>query len=104
MGEPKLAHEVVGFKGSLEIIQVDAERAPHEHVLRPLHNLAINLQQIASLQCLKPKEIIVEISRICNLSIYFVSIGSHYSQQLWVNKTCISSLLVCHCVELLDHL
>ena len=32
---------------------VDANRYPHQHVLRPLHNPAVDAQQVGTLQCLQ---------------------------------------------------
>jgi hypothetical protein len=62
MSKPKFAHEIICCKGRLKIVQMDAERASHQHVLWSLYNLSIDLEQIASFQRFEAKEVIVKIS------------------------------------------
>ena len=42
--EPLLGHEVVGFDGAVDVGAVDAHGHAHQHVLRPLHRLAVDLE------------------------------------------------------------
>ena len=46
MGEEPLGHEVVRLDHLVDVFLVDAHRHPHDHVLRPLHHLAVRLQQV----------------------------------------------------------
>ena len=41
------------LESGVEVGAVDAERDTHQHLLRALSNLAIDLQEIAPLECLK---------------------------------------------------
>jgi hypothetical protein len=34
----------------IDVLHVDADRHPHQHVLRPLHHLAVDSQQVGALQ------------------------------------------------------
>jgi hypothetical protein len=40
---------------------VDANGHPHQHVLGPLHDLAIHFQQVGPLQSLEPKVVVLEV-------------------------------------------
>jgi hypothetical protein len=44
---------VVRLHCSLQVVHVDAQRHAHQHVLRALHNLAVNAQQVRALQRLR---------------------------------------------------
>ena len=39
VGEPTLGHEVVRLDGRVDVLQVNADRHAHQHVLRPLNHL-----------------------------------------------------------------
>ena len=69
MGEPLLRHEMIGLKSSLKVIQMDSNRASHQHVLRALSDLAINTKQVSLLESLEPEEVIFKIAREVKLSI-----------------------------------
>ena len=55
MREQLLRHHVVGLDGGVDVFAVDADRHPHQHVLRTLDNLAVDLQQVAALQGFEPE-------------------------------------------------
>lgn len=42
MTEPSLRHQMVSFDSRINIFLVDAKRNPHEHVLRPFNNFALD--------------------------------------------------------------
>ena len=67
--EPLLRHQVVSLEGRFKIVLVDANRAPHQHVLRSLSDFAINSQQVRLLERLEAEEIIVEVAREIKLGI-----------------------------------
>lgn len=46
VGEEPLGHEVVRLDNLVDVLLVDAHRHAHDHVLRPLHHLAVGLQQV----------------------------------------------------------
>ena len=44
VGEPLLAHELVGVQGRVDVLFVDAQTHPHQQVLRPFHDHVVHLQ------------------------------------------------------------
>eukprot|EP00983_Pelagomonas_calceolata_P106988 1159294-Pelagomonas_calceolata.AAC.5 len=56
MGEPALAHHVVGLDGSLDVVLVNAHRHAHEHMLWALNDLVVQTQQDASLSMQSEKK------------------------------------------------
>ena len=44
MSEPSLAHKLIGFKGSVNIVLVDPDGHSHQHVLRPLDYLIVQFK------------------------------------------------------------
>lgn len=64
MSEHEFRHEVISFKGIFKIVLVDADRDPHQHVLRPLHNLSLYLQEVGPLERLEPEEVVVKITLV----------------------------------------
>jgi hypothetical protein len=49
VSEPLLGHQVVGFDGGFDIIVVNTASDTHQHVLRPFHHFAVELEQVATL-------------------------------------------------------
>ena len=64
MCEPLLTHEVVGLEGCVQVVQVDANRAAHEHVLGTLGDLAMNTEQVGSFKSLKTEEIVIKVAGV----------------------------------------
>ena len=62
MGEPALGHVVVCLKRALDVLAVHADGDAHVHVLRPLRDLAVQLQQVAPLERLEAKVVEVEVA------------------------------------------
>ena len=60
MREPLLRHQVVRLHHRVDVRQVDAERDAHEHVLRPLDDRAVHLEEVRALERLEAEEVIVE--------------------------------------------
>ena len=56
VGEPALAHEVVGVDGGVDVLHMDADRHAHEHVLGALHDLAVHAEEVRALQGLQKAE------------------------------------------------
>ena len=50
MDEILLAHQVVSLDDLVDIPAMDPDGHTHKHMLRPLDNLLVNPQQIASLE------------------------------------------------------
>ena len=101
MGEPLLTHQVVRLEGSLQVRHVDADRAPHEHVLRSLHNLAIHLQEIGSLQRLEAEKVILEVTGVVNHFIYALIVVLNDLQDVIGQERRWSAALVLAVVQLL---
>ena len=69
MSEPLLGHQVVSLKSRLKIILMDANRAPHEHMLGALCDLAIHSKQVGFLESLKAEEIVLKVARVVKLRV-----------------------------------
>ena len=69
MGKQQSAHHVVSFEGGFEVLLVNANADPHQHVLRPLYNLFSVFDQIGALERLKAEVIIVVVSLEVNLRL-----------------------------------
>ena len=74
MSEQFFRHHVIRFYGSIDVIAMDADGDPHQHVLRTLNNLATNFQQVASLKGFKTKILVVKITLINNGRVQPISI------------------------------
>mmetsp|Transcript_49580 Transcript_49580/g.137713 ORF Transcript_49580/g.137713 Transcript_49580/m.137713 type:complete len:323 (-) Transcript_49580:26-994(-) len=61
MRERPARHQVVGLHCRLQVSCMDADRNPHQHVLRPLHDLPMDSQQVRLLQGLEAEVVVVEI-------------------------------------------
>ncbi len=48
--EVLLGHEVIGLDRGGDVMLVDAQRHPHKHVLWPLCDFAVDLEQVRSLK------------------------------------------------------
>lgn len=46
MGEEPLGHEVIRLDNLVDVVLVDTNRHAHDHMLRPLHHLAVCLEQV----------------------------------------------------------
>ena len=103
MGEPHFRHQIICFKGGFKIIQMDSEGTSHEHVLWSLNNFSLGLEKVTPLESLEAKEVVVEVSGVVQLSVDLFSVLLHHSFQLGMDHACISSLLVHHRVQLLNH-
>ena len=69
MSKPSLRHHVVCFDGRIYVILVNPNSNPHQHVLRPFHNLPLNLQEVRPLKGFESKIIIVKVPVIDYLAV-----------------------------------
>ena len=69
MSEPPLRHHVICLDSRINIVLVNSNRNPHQHVLRPFYNLPIYLQEVRPLKGLEAKVIIVKVPVINDLTI-----------------------------------
>jgi hypothetical protein len=60
--EPLLGHEVVGLDGAVHVGTVNTHGHAHQHVLRSLHRLAIDLEQIGLLERLKAEVVVAKVT------------------------------------------
>ena len=68
--------------------------ASHEHVLRPLGNLPIYLQQVRSLQSFEAEEVIFEVAGVVDNFIYALKVVFDDSVDIFGEKWSWSALLV----------
>ena len=62
MGKELFRQQVVSLDSRVNILSVNTDRDTHEHVLGTFGDLAIDLEQIRSLERLEAKEVVVEIT------------------------------------------
>ena len=72
MREVLLGHELVRLDRGIYITPVNADRDAHDHVLRPLRDLAVAAHQVASLEGLEAEVVVLEVSVIYNSSVDLV--------------------------------
>ena len=56
VSEKPLRQHVVRLDGRVDVFTMDTNGNAHQHLLRPLHRLAIDLQQVTALKSLEPEE------------------------------------------------
>ena len=77
-GEEALGEEVVRLQYAIEVVQVDAHGNAHEHVLRPLGDLAVQLQQVGLLQRLEAGVVEFEVPVVQYGAVQYVPVGHHH--------------------------
>ena len=56
---------------------MDTDRAPHQHVLGTLGDLAIHSQQVGLLKRLEPEEVVIEVAGVIKLRIDLLIVLLH---------------------------
>ena len=74
MGEPALGQKVVGLDRAREVAAVDADGDPHQHVLRPLDDAAVDAQEIRALEGLEAKVVVVEVAVVDDLGVELLGV------------------------------
>lgn len=74
MCEPSLRHHMIRFDCRINIILVNSNSNPHQHVLRSFHNLPLHLQKVRPLKCFETKVVIVKVSVIDDFTVQTSSI------------------------------
>ncbi len=64
MGEVLLRHEVVRLDGTLDVLAVDTNSDTHEHVLGSLGDLAVDAEEVGTLERLEAEEVVVEVALV----------------------------------------
>ena len=72
MREVLLGHELVGLDRGIYITPVNADRNPHNHVLRPLRDLAVAAHQVGPFQSFEAEVVVLEVSVIYNSAVDLV--------------------------------
>ena len=75
VGKPALRHQVVGLDCALDVVLVDADGDAHEHVLRTLGDLAVELQQVRALERLEAEVVVVEVAVVDDGRIQLLGVG-----------------------------
>lgn len=104
MCEPLLAHQVVSLKSGLQIIKMNADRAPHKHMLGPLSHLSVHFEQVGPFKRLEAKEVVLKIFRIVNHFINSFIVVLNNPIDLIGEQWCRPATLVFKVVELVGHL
>ena len=65
---------MVCFDSRINVILVNSNRNPHQHVLRPFYNLPVDLQEVGPLKGFETKVIIVKVSVINDFTVQTSSI------------------------------
>jgi hypothetical protein len=71
-------HEVVRLERALHVVLVDADGHAHEHVLRPLGDLAVQAQQVRALERLEAEVLVVEVAVVHNRRVELVGVPHHH--------------------------
>ena len=72
MREVLLGHELVGLDRGIDVRTMNTNGHAHDHVLRPLRDLAVAAHQIATFEGLEAEVIIFKVSVIYNSSVDLV--------------------------------
>lgn len=104
MSKPFLTYQIISFDGTLHISFMNSDGNPHDHVLRPLHNLAVDLQQVRLLKSLEAKVVVVQVSLIVNGLIKKVSIVHYNFVDIFSNETRTFTKFVLVAVKLLNNI
>lgn len=72
-----LRQKVVGLNDPRDIVSVDTDGHTHEHKLRALGNLAIDLEQVGLFERFEPEVVVLEITRVYNGAVEFVLVLLH---------------------------
>lgn len=81
---------------------MDAKRSSHEHVLRPLDNLIVYLQQVGSLKSLEAEEVVAKVARIINDLVDALVMFADDLVYFIREERCGSSCPICEVVELIS--
>mgnify|MGYP001587020265 FL=1 len=69
VGEEALRHEVVRLKDAVDVAAVDTDGDAHEHVLRALSDLAVDAEEVGSLEGLEAKVVLQECGRLARTRV-----------------------------------
>ena len=69
VGEPALRHELVRLDRRVEVALVDADRHAHQHLLRPLGDLAVHPQQVRLLEGLEAEVVVLEVALVLERAV-----------------------------------
>ena len=62
MREVLLAHQFIRLDGRVDVTPVNPDRDPHNHVLRPLRDLAVAAHQITTFEGLEAEVVVLEVA------------------------------------------
>ena len=72
--EVLLRHERVRLDRRVDVVLVDAERHAHQHVLRPLGDLAVHAQQVRLLERLEAEVVVLEVAVVHDRRVEAVAV------------------------------
>ena len=88
MGEPTLRHQVVGLQCAIDVGSMDPDGGAHEHVLWPLCDLTIRLEEIAPFQRLEPEVVVVQIALVDDCIVESLSIRLDHCEDILRDQGC----------------
>ena len=89
MSEPPVTHQIIGQDSRVNILHVNAHRDPHQHLLRALSYLSIDLEEVGPLQSLVAEVIVVPISLVVDRGLQLFVVCLDYLVDLGRNKSSI---------------
>lgn len=95
MSEPPLRHHVICLDSRINILLVNSNSNPHQHVLRPFNDLPLYLQEVRPLKGLEAKVIIVKVPVVNYLAIQSSSIlvmKNNKSQNLIITNAKLANI------------
>ena len=104
VNEPLLGHEIVGLDGAVDVGAVYSHAHAHEQMLRPLHRLAVDLEQVGLLEGLEAEIVVVEVAVVDDGGVEAVRVGPDDFAQLRRDQGLGAAVARIHrVVQVLDH-
>lgn len=77
MREPAFRQQVVRFDGAVDVALVDADRHPHQHVLRAFHDFAVDAQQVGPFEGFEAKIVVIKVAHVDDFAVEPVGVFRH---------------------------
>ena len=104
MSEPLLTDQIVGVDGALNVFLVNSKGNPHDHVLRPFHDLTVHLEQVSFLECLEPEQIVVPITLVVDCVVKFFLILLDHFVDVLRDEACIFAIYAFVRIQLFNYI
>mmetsp|Transcript_70625 Transcript_70625/g.154009 ORF Transcript_70625/g.154009 Transcript_70625/m.154009 type:complete len:221 (+) Transcript_70625:1569-2231(+) len=88
MRKGSAGEKIIGLQRSLQIVEVDAARHSHQHVLRSLQNFVVYPEQIRLFEGFEAEVVIVIVALVVDGGIQFLAVGLHELPHARRNDAC----------------